>query len=355
MKIMIPLLFFSIVVLVSASCSDNGVGPIESLDSTWTYLGLGNESITAIAIDPTNPDIIFAGSMSNFSAGTPGRLFKTTNAGASWDTLLAGLSDKYTAVLIDPKDPRTIYAAPWGLIKSQDGGKTWNESDNGILLDWETHVGAIKIDPNNSNILYAGTGGTFGGNIYKSTDAGSSWVTINDSTGGSVTSIAVDPINNNILYIGMAGVWPLLKTIDGGSHWTQSMIPEGFVKDVIVDPSNSSRIFAGLTWINGVSGNGIWKSDNGGDDWASFNGGLPDSSGVTKIVEQARRGNMYVAVSANTLSSTGVYARQVSNGMWTQIGANSDEVRISGGDLQLGPDGRYLYSGGTGIFRLEVE
>ncbi len=127
MKIMIRLLLFSIVVLVSTSCSDNGVGPIGPLDSAWTYPGLGNENITAIAIDPTNPDVVFAGSMSNFSAGTPGRLFKTTNAGASWDTLLTGVSDKYTAVLIDSKNPRTIYAAPWGLIKSQDGGKTWNE------------------------------------------------------------------------------------------------------------------------------------------------------------------------------------------------------------------------------------
>ena len=355
MKCARSLLLIIIIALGCPACKDSGIGPIGPVDSTWTYLGLGNETITAIAVDPTNPDVLFAGSMSDFSAGTPGRLFKTTNGGESWDTLLAGGSDKYTTVIFDPKSPQTMYAAPWGIIKSNNGGKTWRESDAGMSLDWETHVGAIEIDPFNSNILYAGTGGTFGGNIYKSSDGGTSWMSINDSTGGSVTSIAIDATNNNIVYIAMAGAWPLLKTIDGGSNWTKPTIPEGFVKDVIVDPTSSSRIFAGLAWIDGAPGTGIWKSEDAGDNWVSFSQGLPDSNGVTKIVEQARTGRIYIAVSANRLNATGVYARQVSSGTWIQIGINSDEVRISGGDLQLSPDGRYLYSGGSGIFRLKVE
>ena len=150
----------------------------------WISLGLENESITSIAIDPNNESIIYTGSSSDFSAGTPGRLFKSTDCGKTWNMLLSGSGAKFNAIVIDPIKPNIVYAIPHSIIKSTDGGLTWNDISNNIHIDNETRVSSLTIDPNNSNIMYAGTGGFFGGGLYKSTDAGNNWFWIGDSLRG---------------------------------------------------------------------------------------------------------------------------------------------------------------------------
>lgn len=85
----------------------------------WQFLGLENENITAIAGDWSNPDIIYAGSSSNFSTGTAGGIFKSTNAGADWDTLIRGVTVR--DIDIHPKNPEIIYAALGLNVLTQPG------------------------------------------------------------------------------------------------------------------------------------------------------------------------------------------------------------------------------------------
>jgi len=76
---------------------------------------LENETVTAIAVDPIYPNIIYAGTRYDYSAGINGKLFKSTDSGATWDTLLIG--GGYRSILIDPSNHNIIYAAWGGIMK----------------------------------------------------------------------------------------------------------------------------------------------------------------------------------------------------------------------------------------------
>ena len=137
----------------------------------WEFLGLDKETIESIAINPNNPDIIYAGSGSNYSAGTQGKLFKTTNGGTNWDTLMIGGS--YRRIVIDPLHPETVYVAPWGILKTTNGGQTWQDASSGLQIDGQVRVQSLEIDSKNPNILYAGTGGYGSGTVYKTVSSSS--------------------------------------------------------------------------------------------------------------------------------------------------------------------------------------
>lgn len=155
-------------------CQNVPADPCPNITSgRWTSLGLENESVTAIAVHPCNPGIIYAGTQFNFSDGTQGKLFKSTDCGQSWDTLVVGGS--YQTIQFSPGNPETIYAVNWDILKSTDGGANWAPAREGIRLDAETGVGTLAINPKNACELYAGTGGFFSGDLYKSGDAGENW------------------------------------------------------------------------------------------------------------------------------------------------------------------------------------
>ena len=129
----------------------------------WIDVGLANTEVYALAIDPSNPNILYAGT---FGAG----VFKSTDGGAHWTTLNTGLTDtRVSSLAIDPSNPNILYAGTpgVGVFKSTDGGGHW--IDVGLA---NTEVYALAIDPSNPNILYAGT---FDAGVFKSTDGGGDW------------------------------------------------------------------------------------------------------------------------------------------------------------------------------------
>lgn len=131
-------------------------GVYKSIDagSTWSFANLSSTYVAALAIDPTAPTTLYA--------GTPGGVFKSTDGAATWNA--TGLTHTgVTALVIDPTMPGTLYAAtiscgeesiicPVGLYKSTDGGGTW--SDTGLSSSF---VGALAIDPAAPGTLYAAT------------------------------------------------------------------------------------------------------------------------------------------------------------------------------------------------------
>jgi photosystem II stability/assembly factor-like uncharacterized protein len=344
------------------SCKDNSIEPITPVDTSRTYFNLGDESIKTIAIDPHNSNTIYVGSSYNFSAGTPGRLFKTIDSGNTWKALITDNSGMFLVIVIDPNNSQTIYAAPWGIIKSKDGGLTWHEQDNEVQTSpGDTHVSALVMDPFNSNILYAGTGGPFGGYFYKSINAGNTWVRKGDSVAGSVMSIAINPNNSNIIYVGTSeGI--LWKSIDAGEHWIRTGLgtPQGLMYGLCIDNNNNPQIiYAGTTWASPgylppSPFHGIFKSTDGGTNWQDFNAGLPDSSGITNIVEQKSSGNIYVTLS-NAFGTSGIYEFQTATASWRRIGLNfSDPYAYDYCDIKISSDGQTLYYGGTGFFKLKL-
>jgi hypothetical protein len=265
--------------ILNLDCKDHIVSPTGIAgDSSWVFLGLKNESISSIAIDPTNTNIIYAGSSYGFSSGTPGRLFKSSNGGKNWDTIAANYGAQFLGIVIDPQNHNIIHAAWWGLIKSYDGGATWQDEGSGIKVSpEETHVNTLIMDPNNSNILYAGTAGPIAGYLYKSTDAGANFeIGVGDSLGDGILSIAFDPNNSNTVYVGTEFTGLLGISTDAGGHWKWPGFAEkGLLKTIAVDPHNSQRIIVGISAGAGSTTPVIWKSEDGGISFQPFIQGFP--------------------------------------------------------------------------------
>ena len=226
----------------------------------------------------------------------------------------ASVSGRVTEIVLDPgyngTTNRTVYvgAAQGGVWRSIDNGANWTPlTDNQPSLA----VGAMAIDPTNSNVIYVGTGeGNRSGDTYygqgllKSTDGGSTWTQITGPVSTtapglpsfincSFMSIEIDPSNTQTLYaatnvgltsgasggsgivgIGNRGIW---KSTDGGTNW-RNLNPGNFTvdrsaTDVLVDPRKPQRVFAAILNI------GIYRSEQGGESgsWTQVSGGLPVS------------------------------------------------------------------------------
>ena len=144
--------------------------------------------VSAVAIDPQNPDIVYAGTTSG-GDGTGSGLWKSEDGGASWVNLMSG---DINFIRVDPRNPGTIYVQRGRLYKSTDGGRTFVET--------QTACGALVIDPQNSATLYCS-----GNDVVRSTDAGASWSAVGSGLAGSVGSLTIDPRDPTELYAGTSG------------------------------------------------------------------------------------------------------------------------------------------------------
>ncbi len=243
-------------------------------DRTWTSLGLPGAYIWALAIDPTAPKTIYAGTGGN-------AMFKTIDAGGTWTPINRrnGILEHVFALAIDPTAPQTIYAGTfWGpLFRSTNGGDTWTFCTT-------TGVGAtawaLAIDPTAPQVVYAGTDG----GVAKSTDWGINWIAATKHpvfTG--INTIAIDPSNSQIIYAGTqwanhsGGRGGISKSTDGGSTW--NLINTGLtnlaVSAVLVDPKSPQTLYIGTyDPEDGYTGGGVFKSTNGGNSWNPINTGL---------------------------------------------------------------------------------
>ncbi len=142
-------------------------GLFKSMDggANWSATGLTNTFVQAVAIDPVNPNTLYAGTIDYGVANTPFRgLLKSTDAGASWFPINNGLSDllsarsAVTAILVDHDNPNIVYAGTSGsgVFKTTDGGANWSPFNKGLT---NLNIRALALAPGNSNALYAGTSG----------------------------------------------------------------------------------------------------------------------------------------------------------------------------------------------------
>ena len=228
--------------------------------------------VTAVVIDPQNSSTVFA------CVGGNG-VFKSTDGGATWNSVNSGLPNNFNGasfLAIDPQTPGTVYAATGsGVFKSTDGGASWSAANSGLTF---TSVNALVIDPQNSSTLYAALAGATG-EVFKSTDGGASWSAVSSGLMlTSVTALAIDPKNPGTLYAGGDG--GVFKTTDGGASWNPantglpivwiaaagSYLVAG-VNILAIDPQNPSTLYAGTV--------GLFKSTDGGTSWTEADYGLP--------------------------------------------------------------------------------
>ena len=187
--------------------------------------------------------------------------------------------------------------ATGGLWKTTNAGTTFAP----IFDEYETHsVGAVAVAPSNPDVIYVGTGEannrqstSFGGGVYKSSDAGASFELVGLRETQSIARVIVHPTDENTVWIAAAGhlFGPnpergVFKTTDGGNSWQHVLAVDENTgaTDLIIDPSNPLKLFAatyqrrrtGCCFVGGGAGSGIWMSTDGGDAWTRLEGnGLP--------------------------------------------------------------------------------
>ncbi len=234
--------------------------------------GLPTLGVSAIAIDPVNPSTIFIGTGDRDAGDAPGLgVMKTTDNGATWQSSNTGM-DNITVgdLLFDPTNSQIIFAGTnSGFFKSIDGGANWVKKNNGSFKD-------IALKPGSNTILY----GTSGGQFYRSTDAGENWLLITAGVpSGARGVIAVTPADPEIVYFLLAkgdnGFRGLYKSVNAGLTFTEMSNSPNLMGwscngtdsggqawydlAIVADP-----IDANIIYVGGVN---IWKSTNGGANW----------------------------------------------------------------------------------------
>lgn len=184
---------------------------------------------------------------------------------------------------------RTIWvgSASGGLWKSTDDGGTWNSTTDNLPT---LGISSICINPNNTNIIYIATGDgdfndTYSVGVLKSTDGGVTWNTTGLSwsiqNNAAITKMIMHPTNYAILYASTK--YGLYKTIDAGLNWSKLNIPFSInskLWDVDINESSPNVLYA-------TSSNEIAKSTDNGNNWTILSNGLPNFDSDIFRVEMA--------------------------------------------------------------------
>ena len=219
------------------------------------------------------------------------------------------MSGRIADIAIDPTDQSTWYVGvgSGGIWKTETAGTTWTP----IFDNEDTYsIGCITIDPNNPSTLWVGTGENvsgrhvaYGAGVYRSRDGGDSWENIGLGDSEHIGMIRVDPRDSNVVFVASQGpLWSgggergLYKTTDGGETW-RKVLGDGLgntsednqytgVSEVHMDPRNPDVMYA-VSWqrfrnvavlMDGGPGSGIHKSTDGGETWRELTEGLPEEN-----------------------------------------------------------------------------
>jgi photosystem II stability/assembly factor-like uncharacterized protein len=265
----------------------NGVYRSDDAGKTWRNVGLKtSEHIGRIAIDPKDSNIVYVAAQGPlWGPGGDRGLFKTTDGGKTWKQVLkisehTGVTD----VVIDPQNPETIYAAAyqrrrhmWTLIdggpesalyKSTDAGVTWNKLRAGLPTTEMGRIG-LAISPVDSNVIYAQVeAADRKGGIFRSSDRGGSWERRNefDTTAMYYSRIVADPKNVDRLYV--MNVF-LMVSDDGGRTLRRLGEKSKHVDnhEIWIDPNNTDHYLVGCD-------GGVYESYDRGANW-DFKRNLP--------------------------------------------------------------------------------
>ncbi len=268
-----------------------GDGIYKSADGgrSWQHLGLRDgQQIGAILVDPHDPNRVFVAVLGHPYGPNPERgVFRSLDGGATWQKVLYKDDDTGAMDLaFDPQDAQIIYADMWasrrppwttgggcdgpgsGLYKSIDGGTSWQQLTKG-LPSWSDHLGRIglAVAPTDRNRLYALVVSRKLGGLYRSDDAGDSWIRVNPDDriwgrGDDFACVRVDPKNKDTIYVANVSTY---RSSDGGHSFTAIKgAPGGDDYHTIwINPDNPQILALAVD-------QGATISVNGGETWSSW-------------------------------------------------------------------------------------
>jgi photosystem II stability/assembly factor-like uncharacterized protein len=256
---------------------------------------------------------------------------------------------------IDPRNPNVWYvaSASGGLFKTENRGNTFTPifDDGGSFS-----LGAVKIDPKDSNVVWLGTGENnnqrsvaFGDGIYKSTDAGKTWKRMGLENSEHIQNIVIDPRDSKVVYVTAIGpLWRgggergLFKTTDGGETW-KNVLPgteNSGATDLVMDPKKPDTIYVAMLQrrravgqlIGGGPDSGLYKSTDGGAHFTKLTKGLPtvEMGRIGLGINPKNPNTVYALVTAQK-GQGGFFRSDDAGASWTRIGRTVNEGRGGGG------------------------
>lgn len=334
----------------------------------------------SLAIDPTNENIVYAGTETN-------GIFKTTDGGTTWTRLRLGFKcgvqktgySQIFDIAIDPTNPQVLYAstingpgpatphtfpsASGGVYKSTDGGLTWIQKNEGLT---NTYVTYVLIDSTNPNRLYAGVGGLkasftgspqsfYDGGIWVSNNGGDSWAPLTIPPGVG-TNIIIDMVlrgsNQRTIYASTqlhgsdaAVAYGLIRSTDGGQTWAIVNPPGQTISGFDVFRGDPNIIY-GHDMSNSRR---VHKSTDGGNTWTQLNAGF---YGVVRM-HPANSQIMYITGRSSIVQTTDGFLtqREIYNDRDLPSNSQMVDIKIS----QTNPNvvwaaakGYYLYKTADG-------
>jgi PKD repeat protein len=262
------------------------IGVMKSTDGgvTWNATGLTwtvnqGRTISKLLINPTNTQILIA--------ATSNGIYRTTNGGTSWTQVQGTYSFKDAE--FKPADPNTVYAIGTRLFKSTDAGATWTNITSGLPANTSVSRMALAVTAANSAYVYVLASNTAYGfqGFYRSTDSGTTftsmsttpnlmgWSSTGSDTGGQGwydLAVAASPTNQDVVVVGGVNIW---RSTNGGAswaingHWTGTGAPyvHADVHDLIFLPGSGTTYYAGCD-------GGIFRTTNSGGGWTDISNNL---------------------------------------------------------------------------------
>lgn len=243
-----------------------------------------------------------------------------------------------------PTNSRIVYAgtAGGGVWKSNDAGTTFNP----IFDDYCQSIGAVALDPNDPDkTIYVGTGETWtrnsvsvGDGLYKTTDGGANWNKIGFEKSERIANIIVNPNNSQEIYVGVLGaLWGdseergVFKSSDGGATWEKLLYvdPKTGCADLAMDPTDPNVLYAsmwefrrtGWSFESGGDKSALYKSTDGGKTWNKIHNGFPKGKlgRLAIAVAPSNPKVLYTVIEAEKDERKGLYRSNDAGASWEQL------------------------------------
>jgi photosystem II stability/assembly factor-like uncharacterized protein len=305
---------------------------------TWTSRILTDTlgKAYAVAVDPSNPNTIYAGASIYHFTYMP-RVYKSTNGGATFSNISSGLTGgSYVYALeVHPTDPNIVYAGTYlgGIYRSTNGGNSWTLESSDTL-----RVYSFSTTPINPNHVYAGTQMA----VFKSTNSGASWFNSGAGIRGkNARGLSASHLQGDIVYAGnLSGFF---KTSDGGANWmaSNSGINGLPVTTFEVAPSQPSTIYAYAYVI------GVFKTTDGGMTWV-LTPEFTTDAGVDDLAVNYTDSDIVLAVEATGPGAAELFKSTDGGSSWF---VDDGGYHDSGGAVATDPNNSqvYWYGGGSSL------
>ena len=316
------------------SVENNGGDIFRSRDGgkTWEALpGMHGKSVRALAMAASDHLTMVAGALDG--------VFRSRDAGTTWDQMSPAHHAEIKnieSVAIDPRNPDIVYAGTWHLPwKTEDGGKTWH-SIKKCLID-DSDVFSIIIDPHDPAVVYLSACS----GIYNSESAADLFHKIQGMpfSARRTRVLKQDPNHPEVVYAGTTeGLW---KTVDAGKTWKRMTPPNIINNDVLVDPRNSDRV------LIATDRSGIMVSNDASVSFAPSNRGFAHRQVNAVLVDRDDVSTLYAGL-VNDKEFGGVFVSHDTGAHWMQMSTGLDGSDVF--SLSQTADGTLLAGTNHGVF-----